>query len=78
MVAGRYQDKSFGRIQNDDILEGDGGQDEYFFMDLKTTYRHKNMTSSFGINNLTDELANTGPHTFPSRTYSIDLKWKFM
>ena len=78
MVAGRYQDKSFGRIQNDDILEGDGGQDEYFFIDLKTTYRHRNINASFGINNLTDELANTGPHTFPNRTYSIDLKWKFM
>lgn len=78
MVAGRWQDKSFGRIQNDDILEGDGGQDEYFFMDLKTTYRHKNVNASLGINNLTDESANTGPHTYPNRTYSIDLKWKFM
>lgn len=78
MVAGRWQDKAFGRIQNDDILEGDGGQDEYFFMDLKTTYRHKNMNASIGINNLTNESANTGPHTYPNRTYSIDLKWKFM
>ena len=43
MVAGRYQDKAFGRIQNDDILEGDGGQDEYFFIDFKTTYRLKNL-----------------------------------
>ncbi|MZH03558.1 MAG: TonB-dependent receptor, partial [Nitrospinae bacterium] len=78
MVAGRWQDKAFGRIQNDDILEGDGGQDEYFFMDLKTTYRYQNVNASFGINNLTDESANTGPHTYPNRTYSIDLKWKFM
>ena len=78
MVAGRWQDKAFGRIQNDDILEGDGGQDEYFFMDLKTTYRYQKMNASFGINNLTDESANTGPHTYPNRTYSLDLKWKFM
>ena len=78
MVAGRWQDKAFGRIQNDDILEGDGGQDEYFFMDLKTTYRYQKMNASFGINNLTDEFANTGPHSFPNRTYSLDLKWKFM
>ncbi len=78
MLAGRWQDKAFGRIQNDDIFEGDGGQDEYFFMDLKTTYRFQNVNASFGINNLTDESANTGPHTFPNRTYSIDLKWKFM
>jgi|TARA_B110000263_G_scaffold130741_1_gene113647 iron complex outermembrane receptor protein len=78
MVAGRWQDKAFGRIENDDVFEGDGGQDEYFFMDLKTTYRYENMNASLGINNLTDELANTGPHTFPNRTYSIDLKWKFM
>jgi iron complex outermembrane recepter protein len=78
MVAGRWQDKAFGRIQNDDVFEGDGGQDEYFFMDLKTTYRFQNVNASFGVNNLTDESANTGPHTFPNRTYSIDLKWKFM
>ena len=78
MVAGRYQDKAFGRIQNDDILEGDGGQDEYFFIDFKTTYRLKNLNTSFSINNVTNELANTGPHTFPNRTYSIDWKWSFM
>ena len=78
MVAGRWQDKAFGRIQNDDILEGDGGQDEYFFMDLKTTYRHKYLNASLGINNITNEAANTGPHLFPNRTYSIDLKWELM
>ena len=78
MVAGRWQDKAFGRIQNDDILEGDGGQDEYFFMDLKTTYRHKYVNASIGINNLTDEQAFTGPHPFPNRTYSIDFKWNLM
>ena len=78
MLAGRYQDKAFGRIQNDDILEGDGGQDEYFFIDFKTTYRLKNLNTSFSINNVTNELANTGPHTFPNRTYSIDWKWSFM
>jgi len=78
MVAARWQDEAFGRIQNDDILSGTGGQDEYFFMDMKTTYRHKNLNASFGINNLTDEGAFTGPHQYENRTYSIDLKWKFM
>ena len=34
--------------------------------------------NDININNLTDESANTGPHTYPNRTYSIDLKWKFM
>jgi len=78
MLAGRYQDKAFGRIDNSDILRGDGGQDEYFFLDLKTTYRTKQVNASFGVNNLTDQLAYTGPHTFPSRTYSVDLQWNFL
>ena len=78
MMAARYQDKAFGRIQNDDILKGDGAQDEYFFVDFKTTYRLKNLNTSFSINNLTNEVANSGPHQYASRTYSIDWKWKFM
>jgi len=78
MVAGRYQAKAFGRIQNDDILRGDGGQDEYFFMDFKTTYRTKKVNASIGVNNITDQFAYTGPHPFPNRTYSVDLQWKFM
>jgi len=78
MVAGRYQDKAFGQIDNSDILSGDNGQDEYFFLDFKTTYRTKVVNASFGINNMTDELAYTGPHTFPGRTCSIDLQWNFM
>ena len=78
MVAGRYQAKAFGRIQNDDILRGDGGQYEYFFMDFKTTYRTKKVNASIGVNNITDQFAYTGPHPFPNRTYSVDLQWKFM
>ena len=78
MVAGRYQDKAFGKIDNSDILSGDNAQSEYFFLDFKTTYRTKVVNASFGINNLTDELAYTGPHTFPGRTCSIDLRWNFM
>ena len=78
MVAGRYQDQAFGTLQNGQVLRGDNGQDEYFFLDLKTTYQLKNVNTSFGVNNLTDQLAYTGPHTFPRRNYSIDLKWKFM
>ena len=78
MVAGRYQDQAFGTLQNGQVLRGDNGQDEYFFLDLKTTYQLKNVNASFGVNNLTDQLAYTGPHTFPRRNYSIDLKWKFM
>jgi iron complex outermembrane receptor protein len=78
MVAGRYQDKAFGQIDNSDILRGDNGQDEYFFLDLKTTYQFKTVNASFGVNNLTDQQAYTGPHTFPNRSYSVDLKWNFM
>jgi iron complex outermembrane receptor protein len=78
MVAARYQSKSFGQIENNDILDGDGALSEYFFMDLKTTYRHKHLNASLGINNLTDEQAFVGPHPFPNRTYSVDFKWKFM
>jgi len=78
MFAGRYQDKAFGQLDNSDILRGDDGQDEYFFLDLKTTYRAKQVNASFGVNNLTDQLAYTGPHTFPSRTYSVDLQWNFL
>ena len=39
MVAGRYQDKAFGILENGQVLRGDNGQDEYFFLDLKTTYQ---------------------------------------
>ena len=35
MVAGRYQDKAFGQIDNSDILSGDNAQSEYFFLDFK-------------------------------------------
>ena len=78
MLTGRYQDKAFGQIDNSDTLRGDNAQDEYFFLDLKTTYRTRKLNASFGVNNLTDQLAYTGPHTFPRRTYSIDLQWKFL
>ena len=78
MMAARYQSQAFGRIENDDILKGDGAQDEYFFVDMKTTYRLKNLNASFSINNLTNEVANSGPHQYAGRTYSIDWKWKFM
>jgi iron complex outermembrane recepter protein len=78
MVAGRYQDKAFGILENGQVLRGDNGQDEYFFLDLKTTYQFKNVNASLGVNNLTDKLAYTGPHTFPRRSYSVDLKWNFM
>lgn len=78
MVAGRYQAKAFGQLDNSDRLRGDNGQDEYYFMDLKSTYQFKAVNASFGVTNLTDQQAFTGPHPFASRTYSLDFKWNLM
>jgi iron complex outermembrane receptor protein len=76
MIAARWQDRMWGRIQNDDPLDGSGGHSEYLFLDIKTNYESKNFISSFGITNLTDETAWTGPHQYPNRTYIFDVKWK--
>ena len=78
MVGGRWQDRAFGEIDNVDTLDASGAQSEYFFMQVKTNYRYKNMTASFGVNNLTDETAWTGPHQYPNRTFVFDLEWKFI
>ena len=77
MVALNWQDDAFGRVENDDPLDGSGGQSEYLFLDIKTNYRHKNFTLSSGITNLTDETAWTGPHQYPNRTFVTDLSWKY-
>ncbi len=76
MIAARWQDRMWGRLQNDDPLDGSGGHSEYLFVDIKTNYESKNFVSSFGITNITDETAWTGPHQFPNRTYVLDIKWK--
>jgi len=77
MIAARWQDRMWGRLQNDDPLDGSGGHSEYLFLDIKTNYESKNFVSSFGVTNLTDETAWTGPHQYPNRTYVFDVKWKF-
>jgi iron complex outermembrane recepter protein len=76
MIAARWQDRMWGRLQNDDPLDGSGGHSEYLFLDVKTNYESKNFVSSFGVTNLTNETAWTGPHQFPNRTYVLDIKWK--
>jgi hypothetical protein len=76
MIALNWQDRMWGRLQNDDPLDGSGGHSEYLFLDIKTNYESKSFVSSFGITNFTNETAWTGPHQYPSRTYILDIKWK--
>jgi iron complex outermembrane recepter protein len=78
MAAVRWQTNMFGRLQNDDILSGPGSTMPYVFVDLKSTYKHKNLNASLGINNINNYEAFIGPHKYPGRTFLVDLKWKFM
>lgn len=79
-LAGRYNSKMYGDVDNkDNITNVYGAQDAFFFMDFKTSYRFKpklfdkqaNTRVSFGINNLTDETAFVF-HPYPQRTFFVE------
>ncbi len=75
--AGQYASHQFGTIDNSDHNDGYGSIDEFLVFDAKFTYRlPKNLTASFGVDNLTDESYHVS-HPYPRRTYVAELKWVF-
>lgn len=72
----QYADKSFGRLQNDDIAEGVmGAQDGYTRVGVKTTYDFSEQIEvGFGVDNLTDEQSYVA-HPWPGRTLYLSLSY---
>jgi iron complex outermembrane receptor protein len=72
----QYADKSFGRLQNDDIAEGVmGAQDGYTRIGLKTTYDFtEQIEVGLGVDNLTNEQSYVA-HPWPGRTFFLSLSY---
>jgi iron complex outermembrane receptor protein len=72
----QYADKSFGRLQNDDIAENVmGAQDGYTRIGLKTTYDFSDQIEvGFGIDNVTDEISYVA-HPWPGRSMYLSLSY---
>lgn len=68
----RYASDSYGQLDNaDNVDEVYGAQDGYLFADLKANYQFgKQAKISFGIDNVTDEVAFVH-HPWPQRTYYL-------
>jgi iron complex outermembrane receptor protein len=73
----QYADKSFGRLQNDDIAENVmGAQDGYTRIGLKTTYDLKdNLELGLGVDNLTNEISYVA-HPWPGRSFYLSLSYE--
>ena len=68
----RFASNSYGDLDNGDINGVMGSIDGYLFLDLKATYKiSKSGKISFGIDNVTDEVAFVA-HPWPQRTYYIE------
>jgi iron complex outermembrane recepter protein len=72
----QYADKSFGRLQNDDIAENVmGAQDGYTRLGVKTTYDVSDQLElGFGIDNVTNEVSYVA-HPWPGRSYYLSLSY---
>lgn len=72
----QYADKSFGRLQNDDIAENVmGAQDGYTRLGVKTTYDlSDNVELGFGVDNVTDEISYVA-HPWPGRSMYLSLSY---
>lgn len=72
----QYADKSYGRLQNDDIAENVmGAQDGYTRVGLKTTYDiSEQIEVGLGVDNLTDEQSFVA-HPWPGRTMYLSLSY---
>ncbi|MCB1876412.1 MAG: TonB-dependent receptor [Chromatiales bacterium] len=68
----RYASDSYGNLDNSDRTDRVyGAQDKYLFVDLKANYRiDPRVKLSFGIDNLTNEIAYVA-HPWPQRTYYL-------
>lgn len=74
----RYASNSFGDLDNADTERGVyGGQDGYTFFNIKSNYQlNENTTLSFGVDNITDEVAFVH-HPWPQRTIYVEAALDF-
>jgi iron complex outermembrane receptor protein len=81
-LSGRYTSDSFNDPDNRDHVNNVfGAQSDFFFMDFKTSYRHKFQNGlksrfSFGITNLNNDKAFVF-HPYPQRTYLVEAAFSY-
>jgi iron complex outermembrane recepter protein len=81
-LSGRYTSDSFNDLDNRDRVNNVfGAQSDFFFMDFKTSYRHKFQNGlksrfSFGITNLNNDKAFVF-HPYPQRTYLVEAAFSY-
>jgi iron complex outermembrane receptor protein len=81
-LSGRYTSDSFNDPDNRDRINNVfGAQSDFFFMDFKTSYRHKFQNGlksrfSFGITNLNNDKAFVF-HPYPQRTYLVEAAFSY-
>jgi iron complex outermembrane receptor protein len=81
-LSGRYTSDSFNDLDNRDRINNVfGAQSDFFFMDFKTSYRHKFQNGlrsrfSFGITNLNNDKAFVF-HPYPQRTYLVEAAFSY-
>jgi iron complex outermembrane receptor protein len=81
-LSGRYTSDSFNDLDNGDHVNNVfGSQSDFFFMDFKTSYRHKFQNGlksrfSFGISNLNNDKAWVF-HPYPQRTYLVEAAFSY-
>ena len=70
----RYASNSYGDTDNEDTAKNVfGAHDSYTFVNIKTTYKwNKHLKSSFGVDNLFNEIAYVH-HPWPGRTLFLEL-----
>jgi iron complex outermembrane receptor protein len=75
-LAARYADRSFGTIDNSDIVSHTyQGFEGYFVLDARAHYEFDNRWSAaFGVDNLNDRKYFIF-HPFPQRTFLLELKY---
>ncbi len=71
-----YSGLQFGNLDNSDTNHNDTGSlSKYTTVDLRVGYRfNKLVRASLGVDNLTNETYFIGPHPFPQRTFSAELR----
>ena len=80
--SGRYTSDSFNDLDNrDHVNDVFGAQSDFFFMDFKTSYRHKFQSGlksrfSFGITNLNNDKAFVF-HPYPQRTFLVEAAFSY-
>ncbi len=80
--SGRYTSDSFNDLDNrDHVNDVFGAQSDFFFMDFKTSYRHKFQNGlksrfSFGITNLNNDKAFVF-HPYPQRTFLVEAAFSY-